>query len=61
MTIEKVASNSVLVHWTEPEESIFSEYAIRYRTESDKQWVRLSAVKVIIKYNCVICSTNINY
>lgn len=44
MTIEKVTSNSVLVHWSPPENSIFTEYSIRYRTESDKQWVRLPSV-----------------
>ncbi|KAG5683461.1 hypothetical protein PVAND_012739 [Polypedilum vanderplanki] len=44
MTIEKVTSNSVLVHWLPPENSIFTEYSIRYRTESDKQWVRLPSV-----------------
>lgn len=44
MTIEKVTSNSVLVHWSPPENSIFNEYSIRYRTESDKQWVRLPSV-----------------
>lgn len=44
MTIEKVTSNSVLVHWLPPESSIFTEYSIRYRTESDKQWVRLPSV-----------------
>ncbi|XP_070491352.1 tyrosine-protein phosphatase 10D isoform X3 [Chironomus tepperi] len=44
MTIEKVTSNSVLVHWLPPENSIYTEYSIRYRTESDKQWVRLPSV-----------------
>ena len=44
MTTEKVTSNSVLVHWQPPENSIFTEYSIRYRTESDKQWVRLPSV-----------------
>lgn len=44
MTIEKVTSNSVLVHWSPPENSVFTEYSIRYRTESDKQWVRLPSV-----------------
>lgn len=45
MTIEKVTSNSVLVHWTPPDRSEFSEYSIRYRTESEKQWVRLPSVR----------------
>ncbi|XP_077287900.1 protein tyrosine phosphatase 10D isoform X2 [Arctopsyche grandis] len=46
MSIERVSSNSVLVHWTGPDlaESIVKEYAIRYRTESDAQWVRLPSV-----------------
>lgn len=45
MTIQKVTSNSVLVHWNPPKHSQFSEYAIRYRTESEKQWVRLPSVR----------------
>lgn len=45
MTIEKVTSNSVLVHWKPPERSEFTEYSIRYRTESEKQWIRLPSVK----------------
>lgn len=45
MTIEKVTSNSVLVHWKKPENSIFTEYSIRYRTESDRQWVKLPSVR----------------
>lgn len=44
MTIEKVTSNSVLVRWLPPERSIFTEYSIRYRTESDRAWVRLPPV-----------------
>lgn len=44
MSIEKVTSNSVLVHWLPPENSIYTEYSIRYRTESDKLWVRLPSV-----------------
>lgn len=45
MTIEKVTSNSVLVHWQAPEHSQFSEYLIRYRTESEQNWVKLPVVK----------------
>lgn len=45
MTIERVTSNSVLVHWSPPDRSDFSEYSIRYRTESEMQWVRLPSVK----------------
>lgn len=47
MSIERVSSNSVLVHWSGPKSgtSVVSEYAIRYRTESDTQWVRLPSVQ----------------
>ncbi|VEN46401.1 unnamed protein product [Callosobruchus maculatus] len=44
MTIEKTTSNSVIVQWSAPEGSLISEYAIRYRTDSDNQWVKLPAV-----------------
>lgn len=46
MSIERVSSNSVLVHWTGPgsQESVVSEYAIRYRTHTDAQWVKLPTV-----------------
>jgi receptor-type tyrosine-protein phosphatase beta len=44
MSIEKITSNSVMVHWNAPEDSLFSEFSIRYRTESDKQWIRLPSV-----------------
>lgn len=44
MTIEKVTSNSVLVHWKAPRQSEFSSYAIRYRTESEKEWFNLPSV-----------------
>ncbi|XP_043267238.1 tyrosine-protein phosphatase 10D isoform X2 [Venturia canescens] len=46
LRIEKVTSNTVLVHWTAPLDSIFSEYSIRYRTEDDPRWVKLPSVKV---------------
>lgn len=45
MTIEKVTSNSVTVHWMPPHRSEFSEYSIRYRTESENQWIRLPSVR----------------
>lgn len=45
LSIEKVTSNTVLVHWEAPTDSIFSEYAIRYRTEDDPRWVKLPSVK----------------
>lgn len=44
MTIEKVTSNSVLVHWRAPRQSEFSSYVIRYRTESEKEWFNLPSV-----------------
>ena len=46
LRIEKVTSNTVLVHWAPPIESLLSEYAIRYRTEDDPRWVKLPSVKV---------------
>ncbi|XP_045478955.1 tyrosine-protein phosphatase 10D isoform X2 [Harmonia axyridis] len=45
MTIEKTTTNSVIVRWVAPERSLVSEYAIRYRTETEKTWVRLPAVQ----------------
>jgi len=45
MTIETVRSNSVLVHWSPPESGEFTEYSIRYRTDSEQQWVRLPSVR----------------
>lgn len=44
MTIEKVTSNSVLVKWQPPKQSTYQEFAIRYRTESENQWIRLPSV-----------------
>ncbi|XP_069691312.1 tyrosine-protein phosphatase 10D isoform X2 [Periplaneta americana] len=44
LSIEKVTSNSVLVRWERPLDSIFSEYSIKYRTEDNDQWVKLSSV-----------------
>lgn len=46
LSIEKVTSNTVLVHWEAPTDSIFSEYSIRYRTEDDPRWVKLPSVRV---------------
>ncbi|XP_037938051.1 tyrosine-protein phosphatase 10D isoform X1 [Teleopsis dalmanni] len=45
MTIETVRSNSVLVRWSPPENSDYTEYFIRYRTDSEQQWVRLPSVR----------------
>ncbi|XP_060530895.1 tyrosine-protein phosphatase 10D-like isoform X2 [Cylas formicarius] len=46
MTIEKATANSVIVQWRAPVDSLITEYAIRYRTDSDNQWVRLPAVHI---------------
>lgn len=45
MTIEKTTTNSVIVQWVAPTNSLISEYAIRYRTGSDNTWVQLPAVQ----------------
>lgn len=45
MSIETVRSNSVLVHWAPPENSDFTEFYVRYRTEHDTQWNRLTVGK----------------
>ncbi|XP_035725760.1 tyrosine-protein phosphatase 10D-like isoform X3 [Vespa mandarinia] len=47
LSIEKVTSNTVLVHWEAPTDSIFSEYSIRYRTEDEPRWVKLPSVREI--------------
>lgn len=44
LTLEKVSSNTVLVRWKEPVNSLFTEYSIRYRTEDDKNWVKLPEI-----------------
>ncbi|KAG7207331.1 hypothetical protein KM043_008998 [Ampulex compressa] len=45
LSIERVTSNTVVVHWEAPTDSLFSEYSIRYRTEDDPRWVKLPSVK----------------
>ncbi|XP_011258051.1 tyrosine-protein phosphatase 10D isoform X4 [Camponotus floridanus] len=45
LSIEKVTSNTVVVHWEAPTNSIFTEYSIRYRTEDDPRWVKLPSVR----------------
>ena len=45
LSIEKVTSNTVVVHWEAPTDSIFTEYSIRYRTEDDHRWVKLPSVR----------------
>lgn len=47
MTIEKTTTNSVIVQWVKPSDSIITEFAIRYRTDSDRTWVRLPAVQTM--------------
>ncbi|XP_029155618.1 tyrosine-protein phosphatase 10D isoform X1 [Nylanderia fulva] len=46
LSIEKVTSNTVVIHWEAPTDSIFTEYSIRYRTEDDPRWVKLESVRV---------------
>lgn len=44
MTLEKATTNSVIVQWQAPTESFITEYAIKYRTESEGTWIRLPPV-----------------
>ncbi|XP_076636752.1 protein tyrosine phosphatase 10D isoform X2 [Colletes latitarsis] len=46
LTIEKVTSNTVVVHWEAPTDSLYSEFPIRYRTEDDPRWVKLPSFRV---------------
>lgn len=46
MTIEKTTTNSVIVQWSAPSDSLITEYAIRYRTDTERTWVRLPAVQI---------------
>ncbi|XP_076478541.1 protein tyrosine phosphatase 10D isoform X3 [Bombus vancouverensis nearcticus] len=45
LSIEKVTSNTVVVHWEAPTDSLYSEFSIRYRTEDDPRWVKLPSVR----------------
>ncbi|XP_059474266.1 tyrosine-protein phosphatase 10D [Neocloeon triangulifer] len=45
LTIEKLTSNSVIVKWQPPSDSIFSEYIIRHQTD-DGKFYKLPPVKV---------------
>lgn len=45
MTIEKTTTNSVIVQWVAPIDSFITEYAIKYRTDSEGTWVRLPTVQ----------------
>ncbi|XP_048517675.1 tyrosine-protein phosphatase 10D isoform X2 [Dendroctonus ponderosae] len=45
MSIEKTTTNSVIVQWQAPMDSLITEYSIRYKTGSDNQWIRLPAVQ----------------
>ncbi|XP_011298900.1 tyrosine-protein phosphatase 10D isoform X2 [Fopius arisanus] len=45
LRIERVTNNAVLVHWAAPLNSLFTEYAIRYRTDDDPRWVKLPSVR----------------
>ncbi|CAH0561415.1 unnamed protein product [Brassicogethes aeneus] len=44
MSLVKITTNSVIVQWVSPVDSIISEYAIRYRGDSDSNWVKLPPV-----------------
>jgi len=46
LIVEKKLSNSVVIRWQEPTDTIFSEYLIRYRTEEDEKWGKLPSVKI---------------
>ncbi|XP_014240929.1 tyrosine-protein phosphatase 10D isoform X2 [Cimex lectularius] len=45
LTMENVTSNSVVVRWMEPIDSLFSDFSIRYRTEDDSKWIKLPTVR----------------
>ncbi|XP_018572478.1 tyrosine-protein phosphatase 10D [Anoplophora glabripennis] len=45
MSIEKTTTNSVIVQWAAPADSLISEYAIRYRTDTINQWIKLPPVQ----------------
>ncbi|XP_029043043.1 tyrosine-protein phosphatase 10D isoform X3 [Osmia bicornis bicornis] len=45
LSIERVTSNTVVVHWEAPTDSLYSEFSIRYRTEDDPRWVKLPSVR----------------
>uniref|UniRef100_A0A336MWV1 protein-tyrosine-phosphatase n=1 Tax=Culicoides sonorensis TaxID=179676 RepID=A0A336MWV1_CULSO len=44
LRLEKMSSNSVLLSWEAPINSDFTEYSIKYRTDSENQWIRLPPV-----------------
>lgn len=39
-----MSANSVLLSWEAPVNSDFTEYSIKYRTDSENQWIRLPTV-----------------
>ncbi|XP_049825437.1 tyrosine-protein phosphatase 10D isoform X2 [Aethina tumida] len=46
MSLLKITTNSVIVQWSAPLDSLISEYAIRYRSDSDNNWVKLPPVHI---------------
>nr|XP_031828651.1 tyrosine-protein phosphatase 10D isoform X5 [Nomia melanderi] len=45
LTFERVTSNTVVVQWAAPTDSLYTEFSIKYRTEDDPRWVKLPSVR----------------
>ncbi|XP_076291656.1 protein tyrosine phosphatase 10D isoform X2 [Lasioglossum baleicum] len=45
LSFERITSNTVVVRWEAPTNSLYTEFSIRYRTEDDPRWVKLPIVK----------------
>ncbi|KAK6628641.1 Tyrosine-protein phosphatase 10D [Polyplax serrata] len=45
LSVERVASNSVVLKWKPPVNSIFTEYLVKYRTEDDERWMKQYPLK----------------
>ncbi|KAL0279954.1 UNVERIFIED_CONTAM: hypothetical protein PYX00_001395 [Menopon gallinae] len=45
LSIERITSNSAIVRWSPPIDSIFSEYIVKYRTEDDGHWTKICPSK----------------
>ncbi|XP_049810526.1 tyrosine-protein phosphatase 10D isoform X2 [Schistocerca nitens] len=46
LTIERTTSNSILVRWDAPKNTLFSDFLIKYRTEDETSWVKLPLLQV---------------
>ncbi|XP_076647850.1 protein tyrosine phosphatase 10D isoform X5 [Halictus rubicundus] len=44
LSFERITSNTVVVKWEAPTNSLYTEFSIRYRTEDDPRWVKLPSV-----------------